>query len=875
MDVLEGLNEAQREAVLDLDHNILLSAPAGTGKTRILACRTAQILAAKRAEGAQILCLTFTNRACKELQRRILTIVKEKGLDVIVKTIHSFCYSILKEETKHTAAIFSDFLVYDDPDCKTIISTLTASAPVPLYESKKLQKLQNFIEQIKKFRVLNGPCTRNRQEDYASAVHTLLCDSCQVQKLCRNYDGSYDTAMEQWLATNGLTLLCQYDAALSANHAVDFADLITGVCELFHDPEICRRWRERFAYISVDEMQDTSEIEYALISQLFPGRNILLCGDYFQTIYEWRGSYPDLILRRFTENYKPRRITFTVNYRSTQLLLHATAACLVNLFGPPAASVRSVAAASDPGLPIIVHEAAQFMDEARWIFQEILKLPPTDWPHICIMTRTNPQNKQIWNGVRSHNETLPPDRRLPFTMIDQFQLFKRQESKDVIAFLRLLIHKNDTISLTRILKRFSSRIGSRTIMAIESPSYHQLGIRLTDFIDPSAHTFHDPFGLLLHALEQERIVVFDVESTGTDIIHDEIIQIAAIRLNTQGRTAEKFTAYVRPSRNVGTSFYVHHISDEQLARDGKDPRIILPALLDFIKDGVIVGHNVTYDLSILHSELRRLHIPAPAGLPYYDTLDLFRRFYPNLPNHTLSFLSTYFALDDKPSHDAFDDILATAALLRYAIRQHIRPQTGQRCAAMAIYLPLFRPVSQEMQQLYRQSYVKRPYEMISAVMNDCRIKEYYEKHADRTDGENHIDRIENIRRLYRVAQETDSPDKDPRDCLNEFIQMTALSNSELDSLLEKKPQIPIITIHQAKGLEFTYVFLAGLQEGTFPLSRSQSGRELEEEKRLFYVAVTRAKKRLYLSWHRQDGSHRRQPSRFIAAIPDSYKEIQP
>lgn len=202
MDVLEGLNEAQREAVLDLDHNILLSAPAGTGKTNILACRTAQILAAKHAEGAQILCLTFTNRACKELQRRILTIVKEKGLDVIVKTIHSFCYSILKEETKHTAAIFSDFLVYDDPDCKTIISTLTASAPVPLYESKKLQKLQNFIEQIKKFRVLNGPCTRNRQEDYASAVHTLLCDSRQVQKLCRNYDGSYDTAMEQWLATN-------------------------------------------------------------------------------------------------------------------------------------------------------------------------------------------------------------------------------------------------------------------------------------------------------------------------------------------------------------------------------------------------------------------------------------------------------------------------------------------------------------------------------------------------------------------------------------------------------------------------------------------------------------------------------------------------
>ena len=274
------------------------------------------------------------------------------------------------------------------------------------------------------------------------------------------------------------------------------------------------------------------------------------------------------------------------------------------------------AAAAVPGEPIVVHQADTFLNESRWIFQELSQLPPEERLKACILVRGNRQAQQLWTGITAHNLHYPPASRLPVTCIDQFHLFKRQECKDVLAYLRLLLNKHDNLSLKRILLRFVPRIGRRTIETIESESYRRLGLRLCDFIDPISQETGDPYGLLLTALADGRIVVFDVESTGTDTTTDEIIQIAAVRLDAQGQITDKFNTYVRASRSVGTSFYVHHISDDQLAADGRDPKEALSAFLDFARDAVIVGHNVTYDLSILHSELHRLGMAESGDFPY-------------------------------------------------------------------------------------------------------------------------------------------------------------------------------------------------------------------------------------------------------------------
>ena len=148
-----NLNAEQQQVVQELSESILLNAPAGTGKTRVLAARVANIIEKKKAEGSEILCLTFTNRACKELKNRIIETVLEEGFAVTVKTIHSFCYSLIKEETKRQSDRYNDFLIYDDEDCKQIIGAieLTQTTPRPA-----LQELQTFIEFEKKKRVFPG-----------------------------------------------------------------------------------------------------------------------------------------------------------------------------------------------------------------------------------------------------------------------------------------------------------------------------------------------------------------------------------------------------------------------------------------------------------------------------------------------------------------------------------------------------------------------------------------------------------------------------------------------------------------------------------------------------------------------------------------------
>lgn len=844
------LNAEQQQVVQELSESILLNAPAGTGKTRVLAARVANIIAQKKAQGSEILCLTFTNRACKELKNRIIETVPEEGFAVTVKTIHSFCYSLIKEETKQKSDRYHDFLIYDDEDCKHLIASLPITVTLP---AKSIKQLPSFIEFAKKKRVVPG---------------------------LRNFINLTDinAQTEKWLKENINELIRQYDAVLADNHAVDFTDLITGAYEFLQDETICRRWREKFRFISVDEMQDTSEIEYTVISRLFPGRNILLCGDYFQTIYEWRGSYPEYIWQHFKEDYHPLEITFTKNYRSTKLLLRASQSALFRLFGPVA--VRNIytkdgqAASADPGRPIVIYQAKTRHDEDQWIFNEIKALPPEDRLKTCILVRNNKQAELIGTAFDTCNSHYPKDQQLPVTCIDQFRLFKRQECKDVLTYLRLLLNKHDNLSLKRILQRFVPRIGRRTLDTIESESYRNLGLMLSDFIDPLSQKAGDPYGLLLTALAEERLVVFDVESTGTDTTQDEIIQIAAIRLDAKGQIKDKFNTYVKAGRSVGTSYYVHHISDEMLAAEGLPPKEALMQFLNFAGKAVIVGHNVTYDLAILQSELQRLSLPQKADFPYYDTLDIYRRFYPNSVNHKLETLSNKFPIDHKPTHDAFDDILATAGLLMYAIDEKIRPKEEARRAAMAIYLPLFAPFSQEMADLRRFSYEARPTDVIAAVMNDKGVKNWYMTHRNRADEVNHIDRLENIRQLYRIAKETDDTDQNPRDALAEFLKLTALSNSELDSMLAKNPKIPIITIHQAKGLEFDNVFIASLEDRIFPSYKSLENGTIPEEKRLFYVAITRAKKRLYLSWHEGSDYQPYQPSRFLFSIDPQYCEFR-
>ena len=175
---------------------------------------------------------------------------------------------------------------------------------------------------------------------------------------------------------------------------------------------------------------------------------------------------------------------------------------------------------------------------------------------------------------------------------------------------------------------------------------------------------------------------------------------------------------------------------------------------------------------------------------------------------------------------------------------------------------MFGEMAELMASFRQQAPLLRPWKLITEVVLRGGVKEYYQRHKEEQ-------RIQNLRELYLQARDLDDVSLCPLDALARFLQYTTLSNTELEAL-NQRPQIPIITVHQAKGSEFDYVFLAGMQEGTFPGFHAQEKGKLPEEQRLFYVGITRAKKQLFLSWTQRQYGHSRRISPFIHAIPRKY-----
>ena len=583
---------------------------------------------------------------------------------------------------------------------------------------------------------------------------------------------------------------------------------------------------------------------------------ILLAGDLFQTIYGWRGSHPEVVVRRFEETHHPEKIVLSENYRSTRTLLKASFGALERLFPKRVAEVYPdgfEAESMEEGAPVEVKGAADFAEEAQWIYYRILELPVTDYSRVAILVRSNRYAKELSAQFRAIGQHVGGE-ALPFLLIDDTRFFQRQEVKDALAFLRLAVNRHDVASLMRVLGRYVRGVGPAAIRTLSSQEYRRAGVRMTDYLDPAAREMGDPFAPLLDALAAGNVVVFDVESTGLDTAHDEIVQIAGVRLAPDGSIAEKFMRYLCPTQPISKGLTMAFLREH-----GEDPAAVLRDFCAFAAGSVIVGHNVTYDLRILGSQLARLGLPPLAYPVYFDTLDIFRRFHPNLPNHRLEYLGQVCEVTHASSHDAFDDICATAEILLYAMEHDIRPTAAARRICMEKYLDVFAPLAEKLALLRAQATELRPWQTLGQIVLETGMADYYKKRHEEN-------RIENLRDLFRRAKELDDKELPPVDAVYQFLRYTTLSTTDLDALTKKK-KIPIITIHQAKGAEFDDVFLAGLQQGTFPGLPALKKKDTSEEKRLFYVAITRAKQQLFLSWCQFRYGHYQQESEFIRALP--------
>lgn len=859
---MDILNDAQWMVAEDGIHHILLTAPAGTGKTGTLARRIARLVEKGMAAPEEILCLTFTNKACREMEHRIQEYMGEKGQGVSVRTIHGFCYELIQAEADNPENRYVNLSVWDEEDCRELMDDILEKWNTrPGNERQMIRNSRYFFYDVDKAKrwLLERNRYTGEAADYLAAMNAISPNPFNVDK---------NRARAEMAAS--------YDRQLHSLGGMDFNDILIGALHLLSDDGCRRRWSSRFRYLHVDEMQDMSMLEYGIVLHLASQARVLLAGDYFQTIYEWRGSDPIQLIQRFTREFHPEVYTFTENYRATPLLLKAAEGYLRNAFSKDIPDERSSVSSvrEGTGEPIVIHPAFETLDgEARWIIQciEFLvhkqkKLQEAEQGKICILCRNNAYNERLEEAFTRQLNQLKADGSgrwdfIRFLRIGEEKLYRKREVKDVLAALHLAVNPFDNNSARRLCLNWGKGIGEATVKKILSSDYRKLGIALSDFLRPDVLRYADTYGTLLQALDEGRLTVFDVESTGTSTSTDEIVQLAAVTLNRDGQVTARFNRLVKPSGPVGESEKIHHISDEWLKAEGEPPEKVFADFLAFTRNHILAGHNVSYDIHILMSQMRRLGMDPVETPAWVDTLEIFRRYYPELKNHKLEYLGEVFKVHHKSSHNAYDDILATAEILMYAVNHHLRPERDARRACISPYVSLFMPMARIVQDISRMSWKQNPNALIGQVISQLNMDEYFTQHG-KTRERQHLEE------LKRCAEAYPDYGRPPQDVLQEYLAMTALDAG--DEILWQSGQagIPIATVHQAKGMEFDFVFMAGMADENFPSFGALKAGMLMEEKRLFYVAITRARKRLFISWNIQSSRFGDAgASRFIANLP--------
>jgi DNA helicase-2/ATP-dependent DNA helicase PcrA len=434
------------------------------------------------------------------------------------------------------------------------------------------------------------------------------------------------------------------------------------------------------------------------------------------------------------------------------------------------------------------------------------------------------------------------------------KFFQRAEVKDALAHLRLLVNPHDEASLLRYLKTPPKGVGEATVEALRGAP-RDAGLKLGDLLEPAVFETGDPFVRLLEAARARRVVVFDIETTGLRIGQDEIVELAATKCGTDG-AGTSFHAYLRPSRPVADSEPIHHLSDAFLAEHGEDPRSVLERFRAFCAGCVLAGHNIAqFDIPMLRSACQRLGLPEWERTQVFDTLDLTRRFH-RLSRYKLGEICRKLGLKSVPTHRADSDVAATVELLQTLLPK-VEEGLPRRVEAIRKHGARFQPLAAQTATWRARMEAERPHELLERVLRESGLLHHYDEDEERR---GHLDDLlDHFERL-------DDPLLPPVDALFQVLGAASLAR-EIDGQRMTEDQVLLLTVHQAKGLEFDTVFVAGASDNQFPSRRSlKEGRELEEH-RLFYVAASRAKKRLFFSYSLIDNWGREQlRSRYLRAV---------
>ena len=863
-EILSTLDESQRPVVMAQEGHHLVLAPPGCGKTHILASRVRW--AHSHGVGFEdMLCLTFTNRAARGMINRIGEVMDGEDLGPLhVGNVHHFCSRFLFEQQ----VVPADSSIVSDEETISILADYThddEERVIRDYQSSRnYQQILFFSHLMDQMHhdhpwslylhpealtegdreALRYLCNRQKKP---FAVEALI----EIYPCAENYFDDADAAPRE-VAGKVRTLLKKmyyarrYAEYKADNHILDFEDLLLKTYDAYR-ADMQGRLR-RYRWIQVDEVQDLNAMQLAIIDLLTAKERatVLFLGDEQQAIFSFMGAKVER-LNEIKLRCKGHIHHLRQNHRAPSYLLGVLNRYAEAQLGidPELLPLAGNDEQAQPGDLQIIY-GATMEDEIRLICEKVQELQTQGTT--AVVVSSNADANRVSQSLT--------DQGLTHFKVSGRDLFDTPDVRLLFAHLSVLSNEHNFIPWARILRGVGV-FDTHSLARRFSRKLLQLALTPDDLLRYDGTTYLQEF---LKAYDGGEIVVFDTETTGTDVYHDDIIEVSAMRV-CQGRVVgEPLDLYIETDRPIPTllgekenpMYALYH--QKMAAGELLQAEEALARFLAFVGDRPVVGHNVRFDYQILRYNLLRhggLRLPIPMGR-VFDTLKLMRLLDRNLRSYKLESLIDQLGLQGANTHQAIDDVGATVSLVNYCAtsgRSWVKAQTD------FLTHPRVRPFASKLRAYYGDLYLDamaRCYDLEGDADQPALVKELRRAYAYFVE-EHKVDEIPQLDDICRYIMMDLLPRQEVPNSLDAQLQryivdLSTLKESDFCNSRSIRERIYVTTVHKAKGLEYDNVIIFDAVDGRYPNAYNRDKKQDMEDARKFYVALSRARRRLFVAY---------------------------
>ena len=848
-------------------YHLVLASP-GCGKTHILAERI-RYARERGVKYEDMLCLTFTNRAAREMTNRIQKVVGGDFSELMVGNVHRFCSKFLFEQGR----IPADSAIIDDEEAVSIIADYRNEDEEGVTRDFNRYKgyqtiifFQHFIYQMEhqhpwKYYLHPESFT---DDDREAVKH--ICASQKIEYDEQAVVNIYHHAQEYMDEANApgldgktadrirVLLWKMYYAGCYArykeeNHLFDFEDLLLYTYDIYRSDPTCKR----YPWIQVDEVQDLNGMQLAIIDLLTAEDNpmVMYLGDEQQAIFSFMGAKVET-LTLLKMRCKGNIHHLQRNHRSPKYLL--------DVFNDYAEKQLKI---DRELLPLSDNDTKATSGDLRIIHSSTIEAEHKDitTEALSLYEQNKEERTAVIVSANSDADRISEamtEAGLTHFKVSGRDLFDTPDVKLLLAHLSVLSNEHNSIAWTRIMKGVRA-FPSHALARRFNWKLKQLALSPSDFLLYPESCYTAEF---LRAYNEEEIVVFDTETTGLNVFSDDIIEIAAIRIKGGEVVGEPLDLYIETDKPIlpmlgdkeNPMYAIYH--EKMSTGELLSPSDALQRFLAYVGTSPILAHNANYDYNILDNNLQRYckDTMQAHDIRCFDSLKLIRLLAPSLHSYKLESLLETFHLAGVNSHQAIDDVKATVSLVRLCAEKAREKQAQQ---AAFICHPKVKPFANVLRSNYGECYreaVNRLYKL-STDHEPALVSELSAAYnAFRSDGLiNDIPRLDYILRYLRIDMLTDETVANalaPQ--LSQYVMdINTLKEADFCNSKSILERIYVTTVHKAKGLEFDNVIIFDAADGRYPNAYNKTKQQDEEDARKFYVAMSRAKRRLFIAYSLQ------------------------